>query len=162
MTEATKSYVLGFAFYQDTVLLINKERPDWQAGRLNGVGGKIEAIDESFEPSTIHGKLRAKILAAMVRECFEETNIETTKDQWHYFGAHVCEGKNPYALHLLVCELSEAQALQLSQTTDEKPEFVNLEHERLGRDGVSGLLSYIHSAMYHHVNRSFFTTTVET
>lgn len=40
-----KAYVAGFLFSPDRrrVLLIRKNRPDWQRGRLNGVGGKIEA-----------------------------------------------------------------------------------------------------------------------
>ncbi len=39
-----KGYVLGFAFDEDYewVALIKKNRPQWQAGKLNGVGGKIE------------------------------------------------------------------------------------------------------------------------
>ncbi|HYE21545.1 MAG TPA: NUDIX domain-containing protein [Tepidisphaeraceae bacterium] len=37
-------YVCSFAFPpgRDRVLLIRKNRPAWQAGKLNGVGGKIE------------------------------------------------------------------------------------------------------------------------
>ena len=36
--------VVGFAFTEDrrSVILIRKNRPEWQAGRLNGVGGHIE------------------------------------------------------------------------------------------------------------------------
>jgi len=36
-----KRYVLGFCFGPSltTVVLIKKNRPAWQAGRLNGVGG---------------------------------------------------------------------------------------------------------------------------
>jgi 8-oxo-dGTP pyrophosphatase MutT (NUDIX family) len=39
-----KRYVVGFCFdfNHENVLLICKNRPDWQAGRLNGLGGKIE------------------------------------------------------------------------------------------------------------------------
>src|SRR5436309_3669493 len=39
-----QGYVCGFLFSPDRrrVLLIRKRRPAWQAGRLNGVGGKIE------------------------------------------------------------------------------------------------------------------------
>jgi 8-oxo-dGTP diphosphatase len=39
-----KRYVCSFLFSPDRtrVLLIRKNRPTWQAGRLNGVGGKIE------------------------------------------------------------------------------------------------------------------------
>lgn len=39
-----QEYVCGFLFSPDRsrVLLIRKQRPAWQAGKLNGVGGKVE------------------------------------------------------------------------------------------------------------------------
>ena len=39
-----QGFVCGFYFSRDRsrVLLIRKNRPAWQAGKLNGVGGKIE------------------------------------------------------------------------------------------------------------------------
>jgi 8-oxo-dGTP diphosphatase len=38
-------YVVGYLFNRDTneVCLIQKNRPKWQKGRLNGVGGHIDA-----------------------------------------------------------------------------------------------------------------------
>jgi 8-oxo-dGTP diphosphatase len=58
MTE----YVLGFAFdSNEEVVLIRKNKPDWQRGLLNGVGGKIEENESSY--------------AAMVREFHEETGV---------------------------------------------------------------------------------------
>jgi 8-oxo-dGTP diphosphatase len=56
-----RRYVLGFVFdleYRD-VLLIQKARPAWQAGRLNGLGGKMEEGETSYQ--------------AMERELAEET-----------------------------------------------------------------------------------------
>lgn len=55
--------VCGFMFSpgQTQVVLIRKNRPAWQAGRLNGVGGKVEPGETP--------------LAAMVREFWEETGI---------------------------------------------------------------------------------------
>lgn len=63
-------YVLGFIFdsYAEKVLLIEKQRPNWQAGKLNGIGGKIE----SGEKST----------AAMVREAFEECHLFSKVGDW--------------------------------------------------------------------------------
>jgi 8-oxo-dGTP diphosphatase len=57
-------YVAGFLFSGDRewVVLVEKIRPDWQRGRLNGVGGKIEASD-------------ASPVAAMVREFEEEAGL---------------------------------------------------------------------------------------
>ena len=39
-----QTYACGFLFSADRsrVLLIRKNRPAWQAGKLNGIGGKIE------------------------------------------------------------------------------------------------------------------------
>lgn len=44
-------YTLGFLRYKNHVLLIRKNKPDWQRGFLNGLGGRIEdseTIEESF------------------------------------------------------------------------------------------------------------------
>lgn len=43
-------YVCGFLFSENGTLvwLIRKNRPQWQAGRLNGIGGHIE-VDETPE-----------------------------------------------------------------------------------------------------------------
>ncbi len=57
-------YVLGFAFSQNQVILIKKQKPEWQRGLLNGVGGKIEG-DESPKK-------------AMEREYLEEAGYYTT------------------------------------------------------------------------------------
>lgn len=68
--EVTK-YVAGFMISEDTkrVALIRKTRPRWQAGLLNGIGGKVEA-GESCK-------------AAMIREFKEETGYR--QDMWFNF-----------------------------------------------------------------------------
>jgi 8-oxo-dGTP diphosphatase len=70
-----QKYALGFIFDQagDHVLLINKMRPAWQCGKLNGIGGKVEE-GETF-------------LQAMIRECWEETGIATEARglEWQHF-----------------------------------------------------------------------------
>lgn len=65
-------YVLGFAIWQGNVLLIRKNRPDWQAGLYNGVGGKANVNEAWFQ--------------AMRREFLEETGIQTCLDDWTYRG----------------------------------------------------------------------------
>jgi 8-oxo-dGTP diphosphatase len=57
------TYVLGFIFDEarDHVLLIHKNRPAWQRGRLNGIGGKVKP-GEGF-------------LEAIRRECEEASNL---------------------------------------------------------------------------------------
>lgn len=65
-------YVLGFAFGErkgrPAVLLVQKTAPAWQAGKYNGVGGKIDPGETPIE--------------AMVREFGEETGINTSADDW--------------------------------------------------------------------------------
>lgn len=65
-----KCYVVGFMFNTDRthVVLIRKNRPAWQAGKFNGVGGHIEPGESSVQ--------------AMVREFREETQRDTTKYLW--------------------------------------------------------------------------------
>lgn len=59
-----KNYVLGFMFSLDghQVVLIQKTKPAWQKGLLNGVGGKIEDNETPLE--------------AMQREFLEETGVD--------------------------------------------------------------------------------------
>lgn len=59
-----QSYVVGFLFSEDDkkVVLIRKDKPKWQAGLLNGVGGKIEAGESPHR--------------AMIREFKEEAGLD--------------------------------------------------------------------------------------
>ena len=70
-----QSYVLGFAFGEVNknrhVLLIHKNKPEWQNGRINGVGGKIEPDEDLYE--------------AMVREFKEEVGIDSRSSDWRLF-----------------------------------------------------------------------------
>lgn len=66
-----RHYVCGFLFTPEigdlcrqSVALIKKQRPKWQAGLYNGIGGKIEDGEEPFE--------------TMVREFHEETGAVVT------------------------------------------------------------------------------------
>lgn len=70
-------YVLGFYFSKGCkqVVLIEKLKPAWQKGKLNGVGGKFEQTDSSE-------------LAAMVREFREETGVETDPDEWDHYATY--------------------------------------------------------------------------
>ncbi len=62
--------VVGIAFNESVtrVLLIEKQRPKWQQGYLNGVGGKVEP-----------GETRER---AMAREFEEETGIKLEPEDW--------------------------------------------------------------------------------
>lgn len=54
------------------VVLIEKTKPEWQKGKYNFVGGKIEEGESPVE--------------CMVREFFEETGVQTQISDWKYLG----------------------------------------------------------------------------
>ena len=68
-----KRYVAGFAFdsSRPIVALVIKNRPAWQASKLNGIGGHIE---EGETPNQ-----------AMAREFEEETGAKTREDAWYHY-----------------------------------------------------------------------------
>lgn len=69
-----KLYTIGIYFQPslESVALLLKNRPAWQAGRYNFPGGHIEE-GESAED-------------CVIREFIEECGITTTKDEWKYIG----------------------------------------------------------------------------
>lgn len=97
------NYVVGFMFSEDLqfVALIRKNRPKWQAGKLNGIGGHMEG-DESPR-------------AAMIREFREETGVDTQEDDWTLVGR--LEGENA---KVYVCRCISNKVMDVQTTTDEK------------------------------------------
>ncbi len=68
------NYTCGLIFSQDLerVVLIEKKKPDWQAGLLNGVGGKQE-------------KNERRPRQTMRRECLEECGLDIPETDWTMF-----------------------------------------------------------------------------
>lgn len=66
-------YVAGFAFDEkkERVLLIEKQKPEWQKGFLNGIGGKVETGESLWE--------------AQMREFKEETGLLIPEANWNFF-----------------------------------------------------------------------------
>lgn len=95
MTE----YVAGFMFGGDNVALIRKTKPAWQAGRLNGIGGKIEPGETPIQ--------------AMVREFEEETGFKTYPDNWKEFVSLNGDG---FVVHFF---FTYGPVEELKTTTDE-------------------------------------------
>ena len=77
MKSRNKRYVVGFLFSEDeqNVALLRKDSPEWQAGKLNGMGGHVEE-GESFDD-------------AMAREGYEESG---QRPIWEVFA--VLEGED--------------------------------------------------------------------
>lgn len=67
-----QEYVAGFLHDDDLVAMVEKNRPEWQAGLLNGIGGKIEQSD--LLP-----------VSAMTREFEEETGVYISEREWQHF-----------------------------------------------------------------------------
>jgi len=64
-----KYYVVGFPIsLNNQVLLIKKNRPEWQKGRYNGIGGHIEKGETPLQ--------------CIIRECKEETGLITFEQDW--------------------------------------------------------------------------------
>ena len=89
-------YTLGFATSPDGqhVMLIEKNRPSWQAGHLNGIGGHVEPGETPHQ--------------AMVRECREESGLDIA--QWKPIGKVEFEGGTVHVFHA-AADLSAAQSL---------------------------------------------------
>ncbi len=104
-------YVIGFVFDTKTqeVLLIEKKRPNWQKGLLNGVGGKAE----SFETD--------RPVLAMVREAEEETGLQTRPEDWLLFHNELHVSGND--LFFYVADIKDF-VHQVRMRTDEMPVFV--------------------------------------
>lgn len=62
-------YSVGFLHSDESVVLIKKNRPDWQSGKYNGVGGHVEENEKPHD--------------AMVREFQEETGVLVPR--WQHF-----------------------------------------------------------------------------
>jgi 8-oxo-dGTP diphosphatase len=124
------NYCLGFVVDPsgERVLLMEKRRPSWQAGRLNGIGGKVEGEETGVE--------------AMVRECQEETGLVLPADAWAPMGAIAFEGGQVH-VYVATGDVDAAQAL-----TDEPMRPVKLSDAVNGRyplvDSVQEILTKIY------------------
>lgn len=103
-------YVLGFMFNPDKsqVLLIEKIKPDFLAGKLNGIGGKIE-------PNELPK-------SAMSREFYEETGIGTSEEQWDF---KILHKNDDFMLYIYSTTGDITQARQMEK---EKLFIVDLPH----------------------------------
>lgn len=99
-------YVLGFAFNRNSVALIRKNRPAWQKGLYNGIGGHIE---EGETP-----------LRAMIREFKEETGIKF--NPWLKFCVMEFPEATVYCFTTKVPFLNNAKSL-----TDEAVQITRME-----------------------------------
>ena len=101
-------YVVGLIFDEsfENILLIRKNRPDWQKGRLNGVGGKVEDQETSYE--------------AMVRECEEECGLLL----YNWLLVENFSDSDSYEVHFFITQTPSLQ--KAYSKTDELIEIHNI------------------------------------
>ncbi len=101
-------YVVGFLFRRppglgpfDEVALIEKKRPCYLAGKLNGIGGGVERGETPEQ--------------AMVREMREESGVETSPYDWKLFATLNTERHDRIDFLYSTCD----HAVKLQTLTDE-------------------------------------------
>lgn len=108
---SSNHYVAGLLFSKDrtSVALVRKNRPQWQAGYLNAIGGKIEAGETAPQ--------------AMEREFEEETGVRIAAERWQ----HVAVLTGPdYQVEFFACR--DTDALHSVRTMTDEPictQYVN-------------------------------------
>lgn len=104
-------YVCGYAFNADRthVALVLKNRPEFLNGWYNPVGGHYEDTDINLQ-------------TAMAREFKEETNCDTTPEQWKQY-AIKCIGTDIY-VHFLFTVIEDDAKFLTIQTNEDEPIFV--------------------------------------
>lgn len=100
-----RRYAVGFLIdTHNNVLLIRKNRPEWQAGKLNGIGGKVE-----------EGELP---IDAMNREMFEETDVSGI--DWEQYATLREDGElGDYELYVFRSFVPSLYDIKFKSKTDE-------------------------------------------
>lgn len=110
-------YVCGFCFSNDLqrVALIQKTKPAWQKGRLNGIGGKIETDDSSSA-------------MAMEREFLEEAGCLMLAPDWKFLTHMYGKDWSVEFFYSVEKDLSTGYTLEdLDSLTEEKVTIVKVE-----------------------------------
>lgn len=121
-------YVSGYILSEDLkkVLLIRKDRPSEQVGKLNAIGGKIEETDLSP-------------LFALIREMKEEAGLETYNYQWKKLDTLKRTGDKTYKLHLFY---TVSDTLLYSASTQETEEVGIYEIGLLGKEDTMNTVEF--------------------
>jgi 8-oxo-dGTP pyrophosphatase MutT (NUDIX family) len=129
------NYVVGFFTSPDLakVVLVRKQRPAWQAGKLNGVGGKIEIPSDPREDSPKEDIVWEAPKIAMAREFEEETGVLIDWRRWHCFDVenffHPKE-RQTNKVYFFFCIGDEEELAKVKTMTDE--EIVILDTQEIG------------------------------
>lgn len=120
-------YVAGLAFHKDDynlVALIEKQRPTWQKGKMNGIGGKVEEKESPIE--------------AMIREFEEETGYKSIEQDWNNFTTLIGSDWMVRFYRSFSIDLN-----LLKTTTDEKVQIVRVSSLKLKKTEVIENLKWL-------------------
>lgn len=132
-----RNYVLGFLIdlSSNEILLIKKNRPAFQAGKLNGIGGKMEEGETPIE--------------SLIREVWEETNLKTQEKEWGYFGKmNLPEGGHVFLFKSFRNDLNQAVSM-----TDEEIVVRKIDLNQLKKEVMPNLIWLIDAAMDKTLNQ---------
>lgn len=106
-----QEYVLCFLYDKMSkyVALVHKNKPAWQAGKINGIGGKVEP----GEPP----------VTACYREFLEETGVEIPADDWRQFLTLSGKGFAVYAYvafsdRVFYCKTIESEKIEVFKVNE--------------------------------------------
>lgn len=130
-----KRYVAGFLFDETLqhVVLIRKNRPEWQAGKYNAVGGKCEKNEHP--------------LNAMVREFEEEaglfiaiwTPVCTLSSGTHLFDSRQNPTDDDWVVDFFASVPPRGTEQLVKTMTDEQVVIINLNHKREWKNMIPNL-----------------------
>lgn len=123
------NYVLGLAFSKtkNQMVAILKDRPEFQKGKWNGIGGKIEPKDG--DSLSVALDLEVIIKRAIKREFTEETGAKTSIHDWDYFakltiqkdalgGVAVIHCLRLFDNGVFECETQESEKIEIHTVSD--------------------------------------------
>lgn len=134
-------FVVGFMFDAELqhVQLILKNRPAWQDGKLNGIGGKVNQGEDS--------------LVAMLREFWEETGYEIDEQPvWSKFGRADGISKETGKPFCIDYYTSVGDLTKVHKVEDEEPVAIPL-HALWYEPCLQNVLWLIPLAMEHTISR---------
>lgn len=141
-----KKYVIGIVRTKDSIVLIKKNKPDWQKDKYNFVGGKIE---ENETPSF-----------AIIREFEEETGIKTVFSDWSYKGIIFNEGDDGWVVY--VYSSFDEKYKECKTITDEEILHLPLDEFRQGKfdnmclDNIKVLFEMAHFSSAGKISLEYF------
>lgn len=126
----SRLHCLGFMLSMDSqrVALIRKVSPAWQAGKLNGIGGKAEIGETARQ--------------AMAREFHEEAGTVTDPHQWECFARIGAAEFEVYAYRIRSDQIDELQTM-----TAEEVIVLGVHDPLIDEIGLSGLGALVRCAI---------------